>query len=151
MNKVLGILRPLTQGQLIAVLGSAGERDLTKRPLLGKAAAKWCDFFVIADEDPRFEDPMKIINEIAIGAEAMDKHEGTDYLKIADRRTAIATAFSHAAPGDIVALLGKGHEQCIIVGKDKVPWDDRTVARELLQGLRTEGRVALSLCFPISF
>ncbi|PZS03313.1 MAG: UDP-N-acetylmuramoyl-L-alanyl-D-glutamate--2,6-diaminopimelate ligase, partial [Candidatus Chloroheliales bacterium] len=136
LNKVLGILRPLTQGKLIAVIGSAGERDLAKRPLLGAAAAKWCDFFVIADEDPRFEPPMKIINEIAAGAEAKGKQEGRDFLKIADRRTAIAAAFDCAATGDIVALLGKGHEQCIIVGKDKLPWDDRSVARELLEGMR---------------
>jgi UDP-N-acetylmuramoyl-L-alanyl-D-glutamate--2,6-diaminopimelate ligase len=132
MNKVLGILRPLTKGKLIAVIGSAGERDLAKRPMIGATAARWCDFFVIADEDPRFEDPLKIINEIAAGAEAEGRQDGKDFLKIADRRAAIATAFDHAASGDIVALLGKGHEQCIIVGKDKLPWDDRTVARELL-------------------
>ncbi len=132
IDKVLGILRPLTKGRLIAVLGSAGERDLAKRPMQGAVAAKWCDFFVIADEDPRFEDSMKIINEIAAGAEAGGKVAGRDFLKIADRRAAIAAAFDHAAAGDIVALLGKGHEQCIIVGNDKLPWDDRTVARELL-------------------
>ncbi len=132
MDKVLGILRPLTTGKLIAVVGSAGERDLAKRPMIGVATTKWCDFVVFTDEDPRFEEPMAIINEIATGAEAQGKHEGRDFLKIVDRREAIATAFDHAAAGDIVALLGKGHEQCIIVGKDKLPWDDRTVARELL-------------------
>ena len=135
MDKVLGILRPLTKGKLIAVVGSAGERDLAKRPMIGATTTKWSDLVVFTDEDPRFEEPMAIINEIAAGAEAQGKQEGRDFLKIVDRRTAIATAFDHAAAGDIVALLGKGHEQCIIVGKDKLPWDDRTVARELLEGM----------------
>ncbi len=139
MDKVLGILRPLTKaegrdGKLICVFGSAGERDRAKRPMQGGVAAKWCDSFVIADEDPRFEEPMAIINEIAVGAEAVGKVAGRDFLKIADRREAIRAAFGLVAQaGDIVVLLGKGHEQCIIVGNEKLPWDDRTVARELLE------------------
>jgi UDP-N-acetylmuramoyl-L-alanyl-D-glutamate--2,6-diaminopimelate ligase len=91
------------------------------------------DFFVITDEDPRDEDREQILREIARGAEQVGKHEGIDFRCIADRREAIATAFRSAQTGDTVLLAGKGHEQSILIGKEKLPWDDRRVARELLQ------------------
>jgi UDP-N-acetylmuramoyl-L-alanyl-D-glutamate--2,6-diaminopimelate ligase len=135
LEKVLAILRPLTTGKLIAVFGSAGERDLQKRPIMGRIAAQMCDFFVITDEDPRDEDRVQILRNIANGAESVGKREGTDFLCIADRREAIATAFARAQEGDTILLAGKGHEQSIILGKEKLPWDDRLVAREELRML----------------
>jgi UDP-N-acetylmuramoyl-L-alanyl-D-glutamate--2,6-diaminopimelate ligase len=90
------------------------------------------DFFVITDEDPRQEDRLRILQEIAEGARAAGKREGEDFLLIADRREAIAAAFAHAREGDTVLLAGKGHEQSIIIGTTKMPWDDRQVAREQL-------------------
>ncbi len=115
------------------VFGSAGERDVQKRPMMGKIAAQRADFFVITDEDPREENREHILREIADGAEAAGKREGRDFLCIADRTTAIATAFAHARKGDTVLLAGKGHEQSILIGKEKLPWDERQVAREQLR------------------
>src|SRR5579863_2307370 len=133
LAKVLAILRPLTAGKLLVVFGSAGERDVLKRPIMGRIAAQMADFFVITDEDPREEDRTRILREIAAGSEAEGKREGRDFLCIADRTQAIATALANARAGDTVLLAGKGHEQSIIIGRDKIPWDDRRVAREQLR------------------
>ena len=133
LEKVLSTLRPVTKGKLLVVFGSAGERDLQKRPVMGRIAAQMADFFVITDEDPREEDRASILREIATGAEAMGKRQGADFLCILDRAEAIKIAFAHAQPGDTVLLAGKGHEQSIIIGREKFPWDDRRVARELLR------------------
>jgi UDP-N-acetylmuramoyl-L-alanyl-D-glutamate--2,6-diaminopimelate ligase len=133
LDKVLSTLRPITLGKLIVVFGSAGERDIQKRPIMGRIAAQKCDLSVITDEDPREEDREKILQEIAAGAEALGKREGIDFLRIADRREAITAAFHYARSGDTVLLAGKGHEQSIIMGQTKVPWDDRRVAREQLK------------------
>ncbi|MBO0777506.1 MAG: UDP-N-acetylmuramoyl-L-alanyl-D-glutamate--2,6-diaminopimelate ligase [Ktedonobacteraceae bacterium] len=133
LEKILATLRPLTERKLIVIFGSAGERDVQKRPVMGRIAAQMSDFFVITDEDPREEDREKILNEIAAGAEGSGKERGSDFLCIADRREAIKTAFARAQPGDTVLLAGKGHEQSIIMGREKLPWDDRQAARELLK------------------
>src|SRR6266566_4314201 len=135
LEKVLATLRPLTAGRLMVVFGSAGERDIQKRPIMGRIAAQMADFFVITDEDPREEDREHILQEIAAGAEATGKQQGHDFLCIADRRLAIATAFAHAQAGDTILLAGKGHEQSIFMGREKIPWDDRRVAREELRNL----------------
>lgn len=132
LEQVLKVLRPLTPGKLIALFGSAGERDVTKRPMQGEVAARLSDFAVFTNEDPRLEDENKIIDEIAEGAERLGWREGQDFLKIADRRTAIEAAFARAKPGDTILLAGKGHEQCVIMGHTKVPWDDREEARMAL-------------------
>lgn len=134
LEKVLMILRPLTSGKLMVVFGSAGERDVQKRPIMGRIAAQLADFFVITDEDPREEDRERILREIAAGAEATGKRQSRDFLCIADRTTAIQTAFAQAKKGDTVLLAGKGHEQSIIIGREKLPWDDRQIAREQLRG-----------------
>ncbi len=142
LEKVLAILRPLTPGKLMVVFGSAGERDRQKRPIMGRIAAQMTDFFVITDEDPREEDREAILQEIAHGAEATGKRQGRDFLCIADRTEAIATAFAVARPGDTILLAGKGHEQSIIIGTQKVPWDDRQVARTQLR--RISGQTSTS-------
>ena len=100
---------------------------------MGHIAAKMADFFVITDEDPREEDREAILREIAAGAEAVGKRQGSDFLCIANRTQAIAAAFTQAKAGDTVLLAGKGHEQSIIMGREKLPWDDRRVAREQLK------------------
>ena len=133
LEKVLATLRPLTRGKLMVVFGSAGERDVQKRPIMGRIAAQMTDFFVITDEDPREEDREKILREIAVGAEDIGKRQGHDFLCIADRTEAIQAAIARAEAGDTVVLAGKGHEQSIIVGREKVPWDDRKVAHEVLR------------------
>ncbi len=140
LAKVLDTLRPLTKGRLIVVFGSAGERDRQKRPEMGRIAALKADFTVITDEDPREEDRETILREIAGGAEAQGKQEGTDFLRIADRTQAIARAFQYAQAGDTVLLAGKGHEQSIFIGREKLPWDDREAARAQLHALHASNR-----------
>src|ERR1700694_5084684 len=135
LAKVLATLRPLTTGKLLVVFGSAGERDVLKRPIMGQIAAQMADFFVITDEDPREEDREKILREIASGSEEAGKREGRDFLCIADRTQAIATALARARAGDTILLAGKGHVQSIITGREKNPRDDRRVAREQLRSL----------------
>jgi len=132
-EKLMGIIRPLTAGNLIAVFGSAGERDREKRPIQGEVAARFCDLLVLTDEDPRLEDREAIIAEIAAGAERAGKREGSGYLRIPDRPAAIRAAFARARPGDIVLLLGKGHEGCIFYGEGKIPWDEGGEARAALR------------------
>lgn len=130
---VMGLLRPVVAGRMIAVFGSAGERDREKRPMQGEIAARHCEFLVITDEDPRLEDREAILREIAAGAKRLGKKEGPDYLLIADRREAIRAAFERARTGDMVLLLGKGHEGCIFYADYALPWDEAGVAREVLR------------------
>lgn len=132
LDKVLGLLRPLTKGRLIAVFGSAGERDRAKRPRLAEVAARYADLFVITQEDPRLEDPAQILNEIEAGAIGAGKRAGEHYLVIDDRTRAISEAIHRARAGDTVLLAGKGHEGSIIVGEEKLPWDEAAAARSAL-------------------
>lgn len=133
LEKVLALLRPLTKGRLIAVFGSAGERDRTKRPKLAAAAAKYADHFVITQEDPRLEDPALILSEIEAGALEAGKQRDRDYQVIDDRTEAINAAIATAGDGDTVLLAGKGHESSIIVGEAKLPWDEAGAARAALR------------------
>ena len=133
LEKVLKLLRHLRPaGRLIAVFGSAGERDTVKRPIQGRVAATLADHAIITSEDPRFEDAGAIIDQIADGATEAGGTEGKTFDCIVDRRAAIAHAFGIAGPGDTVLLAGKGHEQSIIWNGVKLPWDEATVAREEL-------------------
>ena len=133
LDKVLSLLRPLTKGKLIAVFGSAGERDRAKRPRLAEVAARYADLFVITQEDPRLEDPQQILSEIEAGAIAAGKHTGDDFLVIGDRSEAVREAIRRAGEGDTVLLAGKGHEGSIIIGEEKLPWDEAEAARAALR------------------
>jgi len=135
LDKVLGLLRPLTKGKLIVVFGSAGERDRAKRPALAAVAAKYADLFVITQEDPRLEEPAKILEEIEKGAIDAGKQKGTDYLVIDDRHDAVGEAIRRATADDTVLLAGKGHEESIIVGEERRPYDEATAARDALKAL----------------
>jgi UDP-N-acetylmuramoyl-L-alanyl-D-glutamate--2,6-diaminopimelate ligase len=138
LQKVLDILAPVAAkqgGGLIVVFGSAGERDVQKRPMMGRIAAERCRLVVLTDEDPRGEDSSSILGEIAAGAEAAGKGRDLDLLCIADRGAAIAAAFSRAEPGDVVLLAGKGHEQSIIMSDGPRPWNERAEAVLALVGL----------------
>jgi UDP-N-acetylmuramoyl-L-alanyl-D-glutamate--2,6-diaminopimelate ligase len=130
----LGVLAPLVTGDggLVAVFGSAGERDVAKRPLQGRVAGERCRLVVLTDEDPRGEDRDAIIEQIAAGAEAAGKRRGEDLLLIADREAAIREAFARARRGDVVLLAGKGHETGILYADHELPWDERAVAERLL-------------------
>lgn len=136
-EKLMSIVRPLTTGRLIAVFGSAGERDREKRPLQGAMAARYCDLIVVTDEDPRLEDRHAILQQIADGAEAEVRRSGRacECWQIADRRAALRAAFEAARAGDIVLLLGKGHEGSIIYADGKMAWDEAAEARAALSNL----------------
>jgi UDP-N-acetylmuramoyl-L-alanyl-D-glutamate--2,6-diaminopimelate ligase len=138
LTTVLDLLAPSAAargGGLIAVFGSAGERDTAKRPQMGRIAGERARLIVVTDEDPRGEDSEAILDDIARGAEAAGRRRGHDLLLIADRRAAIQAAFEAARPGDIVLLAGKGHERSIIGRDGERPWDERAVATELLEAL----------------
>ena len=135
LEKVLRELRPITRGKLIAVFGSAGDRDREKRPWMGEIAARLSDYAVFTNEDPREEDAMTILSEIAAGAEEVGWTEGTQYARIEDRRQAIAHAVRRAGPGDTILLAGKGHERSILIGRGKEPWDERAAAEAAIRGL----------------
>ncbi len=137
-EQVLAMLRPLTRGRMIAVFGSAGERDLAKRPIQGEIAGRYCDLLVLTDEDPRGEDREAIIAQIAGGAERSGRREGQGYLRIPDRAAAIDAAMAAAGPGDLVLLLGKGHEGSIIYADHSLPWDEAAEARRALAALGYE-------------
>lgn len=133
-EQVMGMMRPLTDGKLISVFGSAGERDHEKRTIQGAISGRYCDLSIIADEDPRDEDREAILDEIAAGVRSAGKREGDGYRKIADRAAAIRAAFARAQPGDIVLLLGKGHESSIIYENGrKLPWNERAEAEQALR------------------
>jgi UDP-N-acetylmuramoyl-L-alanyl-D-glutamate--2,6-diaminopimelate ligase len=131
-------------GRIISLFGSAGERDTQKRSLMGGIAAKWSDIIILSDEDPRGEEPMAILEEISEGIS--DKKRGDTLFLIPDRPAAIRHAFSLAQAGDLVLLLGKGHENSIIYsygGKTTIPYDELAEAEkaleELLQARATVG------------
>lgn len=129
---VLQELRTTTTGRLWVVFGSAGERDVDKRPAMGAVAARLADRVVITDEDPRGEDRLAILEDIAAGARAAGAVEGGSLDVIADRSEAIAHAVAGAAPGDTVLLAGKGHEGSIITAAGSVPWDERREAEHAI-------------------
>ena len=136
LENVLGLLAPLAAargGDLIAVFGSAGERDVEKRPMMGRIAGRLARLVVVTDEDPRGEDGDAILDAIARGAEDAGKRRERDLFLIRDRRAAIDAAFERARPGDIVLLAGKGHEQSIIGPAGPVPYDERTTAEAALE------------------
>lgn len=120
--------RELTEGRVITVFGCGGDRDRSKRAPMGEAAAKYSDLVVITSDNPRNEDPLKIIAEIEAGI----NDSGIDYATNPDRREAIYRAVAAAQPNDVVIIAGKGHETYQIVGPNKYHFDDREVALEAI-------------------
>ncbi len=129
MENFLRTARKLTRNRLITVFGAGGNRDREKRPLMGRAAERWSDVVVITSDNPRDEDPLRIIEDILKGVEKREKVRA-----IPDRREAIEFALSIARKGDLVAILGKGHEDYQEVKGVKYPFNDAEVVRELLGG-----------------
>jgi UDP-N-acetylmuramoyl-L-alanyl-D-glutamate--2,6-diaminopimelate ligase len=120
--------RGITPGRIITVFGCGGDRDNSKRALMGAAAAEYSDLVYLTSDNPRTEDPLKILDEAEVGLRGFT----TPYTKIADRRVAIREAIATAQPGDLVVIAGKGHEDYQIIGKETFHFDDREVAREAL-------------------
>ncbi|MBW2650896.1 MAG: UDP-N-acetylmuramoyl-L-alanyl-D-glutamate--2,6-diaminopimelate ligase, partial [Deltaproteobacteria bacterium] len=137
------------KGRIITVFGCGGDRDRTKRPVMGKIAARLSDLAIITSDNPRTEDPSRIMDEIEMGIDADSSRYSPEdiingfsekgYTVIADRRRAIDLAVSIAGKSDIVLVAGKGHEDYQIMGTEKFPFDDRVVVREALSGRRSGG------------
>ena len=128
-------IRNRCKGKMICIFGSGGERDLTKRPLQGQIAAKYCDTVILADEDPRGEDPVELLKMIAAGAEKQGKVMNENLFIIHDRPQAIRQAFKMAKADDIVLLLGKSHENSIIYKNYTMPYDEISEAKKALNEL----------------
>jgi UDP-N-acetylmuramyl-tripeptide synthetase len=121
--------KELAKGRIITVFGCGGDRDKTKREPMGRIAGEYSDLAIITSDNPRTEDPLKIISEIEVGVKAT----GTNYLAISDRREAIRKAVTEARTNDVVTIAGKGHENYQIIGNEKFHFDDREVALEALK------------------
>ncbi|MGB2601933.1 MAG: UDP-N-acetylmuramoyl-L-alanyl-D-glutamate--2,6-diaminopimelate ligase [Candidatus Omnitrophota bacterium] len=130
LENVLGCLRCLARDRLICVFGCGGDRDKTKRPVMGQIAADICDMVIITSDNPRTEDPMDIISDIEKGV--LNK---SNYSIMGQRQDAIREALGTAKDGDIVVIAGKGHEDYQIIGDRVTHFDDREVAREVLKEL----------------
>ncbi len=135
VKKLYETIKNIPHNKVIHVLGSTGGgRDIARRPELGRLAGENTDFVIVTNEDPYDEDPEIIIDQVALGAERVEKKEGQNLFKILDRREAIKKAISLAHEKDLVLITGKGSEQAICVAQgEKVEWDDREVVRELLK------------------
>ncbi|HET6960085.1 MAG TPA: UDP-N-acetylmuramoyl-L-alanyl-D-glutamate--2,6-diaminopimelate ligase [Vicinamibacterales bacterium] len=143
LRNLLETARPLAHGRLITVFGCGGDRDRTKRPLMGAVAGRLSDLIVITSDNPRSEDPNRIIEEIRRGITPDTRRDSSQgVLTIVDRRAAIAKAIEVAGSGDVVLVAGKGHEKYQVIGDRTLPFDDVAVAREALARRRTKPSVA---------
>lgn len=128
LEKALRSLLPLKRRRLIVLFGCGGERDTGKRPLMGKVAQELADFIILTSDNPRFEDPMKIIREIEAGL------NGTKpYVKIPDREEAIHFAIKDLRDGDILLVAGKGHEEYQEIAGERIPFSDREIVKKLTE------------------
>ncbi|MDH5715282.1 MAG: UDP-N-acetylmuramoyl-L-alanyl-D-glutamate--2,6-diaminopimelate ligase [Candidatus Aminicenantes bacterium] len=131
LRNLLESVREVAKGRVITVFGCGGDRDPSKRPLMGAHAMKLSDIAIVTSDNPRSEDPLQIIREIEVGIESVGVRKGA-HLVIPDRKEAIKRAIDEAHPGDMVVIAGKGHERYQIIGNKTIPFDDREVARQLI-------------------
>ncbi len=144
VEKLLAAVRPLTRGRLITVFGCGGDRDRGKRPLMAQAVAKASDRIVATSDNPRTEDPLQILRDVETGLSGLERVSPDEldaseraYAVEVDRRAAIDLAVSIARPEDTVVLAGKGHEDYQIIGRNKLPFDDREEAGRALATWRS--------------
>jgi UDP-N-acetylmuramoyl-L-alanyl-D-glutamate--2,6-diaminopimelate ligase len=148
LKNLLETARPLATGRVVTVFGCGGDRDRTKRPLMGAVAARLSDLVIVTSDNPRSEDAARIIEEIQRGivtpADRLGARgpKGTPSIAIVDRREAIARAIQEARAGDLVLIAGKGHEKYQVIGDKTLPFDDVEVARAALGRRRSGSRVS---------
>lgn len=130
LRNVIAVARALNPKRVITLFGCGGDRDRTKRPLMGAAAAEGSDFVVLTSDNPRSEDPLAIMNDALVGIRRHDVRHAIE----PDRQAAIRLALKEARQGDIVILAGKGHETYQVLKDRTIDFDDRAVAREVLKG-----------------
>ncbi|MEZ4332840.1 MAG: UDP-N-acetylmuramoyl-L-alanyl-D-glutamate--2,6-diaminopimelate ligase [Myxococcota bacterium] len=147
VDKVLRTVKPLCRGRLVAVFGCGGDRDRTKRPRMAEAVAANADVAIATSDNPRTEDPVAILADVEAGLRSLQKVEPTTlfaarpagpacHATVVDRREAIRLAIAGAAPDDTIVIAGKGHEDYQIIGREKLPFDDRIEARRALAARR---------------
>ena len=129
LEKVIKTAREFTQGRVITVFGCGGDRDATKRPLMGKVSGELSDYCVVTSDNPRTEDPDAIIADIIPGIDPT----GCEYTVEHDRRRGIKKALREWKPGDTVIIAGKGHETYQIIGTVKTHFDDRETAMQIIE------------------
>lgn len=132
LNNILRTAREITAGRVITVFGCGGDRDRSKRPLMGEAAATYSDFCIVTSDNPRSEAPHSIIKDILPGVKKVTEH----YCIIENRREAIESAIRMAGEGDTVVIAGKGHENYQLIGDEVFHFDDREEARVILRSLK---------------
>ena len=144
LRRVLATMRAITPNRLIVVFGAGGDRDKGKRPEMGRVAAEGADLCVLTSDNPRSEDPVRILEEVEVGVQQADATridaseidaESRGYCVLVDRRDAIRCAIRAAVPGDTVLLAGKGHETYQIIGTERMEFDDRKEARAVIDAL----------------
>jgi len=126
----------LSHRKVITVFGCGGDRDRTKRPVMGRIAVRLSSHVIVTSDNPRTEDPLAILSEIRVG---LNQGPAT-YELTPDRREAIGRAVAMARPDDVVIIAGKGHETYQVIGRETVPFDDRAVAREWVLQLKAAER-----------
>jgi UDP-N-acetylmuramoyl-L-alanyl-D-glutamate--2,6-diaminopimelate ligase len=131
LKNTIAVARALKPSRLITLFGCGGDRDRTKRPLMGMAAGEASDFVVLTSDNPRSEDPLAIMNDAMVGLRRFD----TPHVAEPDREKAIRIALKEAKPNDIVILAGKGHETYQVLKDRVIPFDDRETARAILREL----------------
>jgi UDP-N-acetylmuramoyl-L-alanyl-D-glutamate--2,6-diaminopimelate ligase len=141
LRNLLETARPLAQGRVITVFGCGGDRDRSKRPLMGAVAARLSDVVVVTSDNPRGEDPAGIMEEIKRGVQSPSDRAATGFYAIVDRAEAIGLAIKMAEPGDLILLAGKGHERYQVIGSRELPFDEVEIAREGLGRRRASSRV----------
>lgn len=141
LENVLKTAKQFVQGKIIVVFGCGGDRDRTKRPVMGRLAVQYGDIVLATSDNPRSEDPQKILLDIEVGIkEALQADNlGKNYEVIPDRRQAITRAIKLAGPGDVVLIAGKGHETYQILKEKTIDFDDRQVAREVIKEMKEHG------------
>lgn len=146
LKNLLETVRPLTPGRVITIFGCGGDRDRSKRPLMGAVAGRLSDVVVLTSDNPRSEDPDRILDEIVRGLDptpepGAPKRAGTPYSRVPDRRAAIERTIRTAQAGDLLLIAGKGHEKYQVIGDRTLPFDDADVARTALAQRRSASRV----------
>ena len=136
LENVLRSLKETAEGRVVVLFGCGGDRDKTKRPIMGAIAAKLADFVVVTSDNPRTEEPMEIIDEIVRGMKGIR----TPHVIIENRKDAIAYAIDNHIPGDVIILAGKGHETYQILGKEKYHMDEREIVEEHLRAKAEENK-----------
>jgi len=132
LENAVATARLLSDKRVITVFGSAGLRDQEKRRMMAESSARLADLTILTAEDPRTESLDEILREMASGAEAKSAKEGVNFWRIPDRGRAISFALEQAQEGDVVLVLGKGHEQSMCFEEIEYPWDDRIALKSAL-------------------